>query len=229
MNTPAQDMNGSALVATIARRMLIGALVLGALCVLSGCEARRDRYRVTITVDVNHTIYSGSSVQEFHCHQGGGVWGSMDVSQCNIAGEAVFVDLKNHGNLFLLFKGNHGDMSSAVEDMFIPRNNSAGAKTSGKWSVPVGAAPMMVTFKNPRDPLSVEKVDPSNLKDTLGPGVSIQSIVIEKSNEPITQGNLYKALPWLKGIGRNQIDGKSIRNTNNLSNILQKSDFVFGE
>ncbi len=212
------------------KRIVAGLVAITSLLVLCGCaQPDGERYRVTATVAVNGTLYSGSSVQNFHCHEGGGIWGSMDVGQCIVAGEAVFVDMKSHGNLFVLFKGPSGDMTSAVRSMRGARYDGPGSSVPDRWNVPLADMPMLVTFRNPRDPISVEKVDPANLAQTFGPGVTLRALTIEKTRDPISRGKVYAALPWLKSIGYNQIDGKSIVSSNELHNILQKSDFISRE
>jgi len=109
--------------------------------------APRDNFRVSMTVDVNGTSYTGSSVQRFRCHEGGGIFGGLDVSQCTVKGEAVVVDLKDRGSLFLVFKGPHGDMSSMVRSMLRTGAGGMPPNLPPRWQLAISEIPMMVTYR----------------------------------------------------------------------------------
>ena len=48
------------------------------------------------------------------------------------------------------------------------------------------------------DPNSVIEVDPDNLAATLGPGVSLKRIMLEITDEPVTEGKIEQILPCLR-------------------------------
>ena len=56
--------------------------------------------------------------------------------------------------------------------------------------------PMLVTFRDIVDPTSVEKVDPGDLAASFGEVVSLKSITVEVTDEPVTRG-IEKRLGWL--------------------------------
>jgi hypothetical protein len=58
----------------------------------------------------------------------------------------------------------------------------------------------MVTFKDERDPLTIEEVDPENMELHF-PGVRWLSLEIEITNAPLTR-MLTKRLPWLETMER---------------------------
>ncbi|WP_312366069.1 hypothetical protein [Ensifer sp.] len=62
--------------------------------------------------------------------------------------------------------------------------------------------PLLVTFVDVSNPASVQLVDPSNLAGTFGPGYRLHSIALSITDEPVTDGNVESALPWLKRIGQ---------------------------
>ncbi len=203
----------------------LGATMLG----LFGCGAPPDNFRVSVSVNVNGTLHTGSSVQRFRCHKGGGILGGLDVSQCVVKGEAVVVDLGDRGLLFLTFKGPQGDMTSMVTSMLRAGPDSASPSPPARWQLSTTEIPLMVNFRNLSDAKSVQKVDPNDLSDVFGPGVSLNSVFVEKTSDPITWGNVYTALPWIKTIGDHLLDGHFATTGNNLSSKLQKSDFIYGE
>ena len=56
--------------------------------------------------------------------------------------------------------------------------------------------PLLVTFADPADPTSVQRVDPANLAASFGPGVTLKRITVEVTNDPVTTG-IEKRLGWL--------------------------------
>ncbi len=64
----------------------------------------------------------------------------------------------------------------------------------------VSKYPAMVTFRNERDPLTIEMVDPENMEQHF-PGVRLLNLEIEVTDAPLT-GVLTKRLPWLETTDR---------------------------
>lgn len=102
-------------------RIRAGALPI-ALCavisigLLGGCESRSyPRVRMTATVESNGVRYSGSSVQEYLCTPSTHLMNDLD--KCSVRGEAVVVDIKGKGLLFLIF-----DMPGARSITEMPRS-----------------------------------------------------------------------------------------------------------
>ncbi len=66
-----------------------------------------------------------------------------------------------------------------------------------RWSGGPGQAwPLLVTFRDPADPASVERVDPDDPATTLGVGVRIRRITIAITDDPVTTG-IERRLGWL--------------------------------
>ena len=53
---------------------------------------------------------------------------------------------------------------------------------------PVSAYPWLVTFSDIKEPTSVQAVDPDNLAASFGPGYKLKAIVLEKTDEPVSEG-----------------------------------------
>lgn len=64
----------------------------------------------------------------------------------------------------------------------------------------VSKYPAMVTFRDERDPLTIEEVDPENMERHF-PGVRLLSVEIEVTDAPLTRV-LTKRLPWLETMER---------------------------
>jgi len=56
--------------------------------------------------------------------------------------------------------------------------------------------PVLVRFRDPSDPASVEIVNPTNLAAAFGPGVVLKHAVIEITDDPVTKA-IETRLPWL--------------------------------
>jgi len=92
--------------------------------------------------------------------------------------------------------------------------------------------PMLVTFGDINDPASVKQVDPANLAEQFGPGVSLKSITMTITNEPVTTGKLEDVLAWWSGYENKQLDGDKYTDfsaQNRLANSLNRRDFKNGK
>ena len=69
-------------------------------------------------------------------------------------------------------------------------------KQKPKGDLPFNGLPMLVRFRDPSDPASVERVDPSDLAASFGAGVKFERMSIEITDAPVTTG-IEAVLPWL--------------------------------
>jgi hypothetical protein len=195
-----------------ALRLLAIALAVPA---LAGCNGTAEavRYRLTIEVDDNGAIRTGSAVQEENCIFNDGVFKGMgNALNCGIKGEAVVVDLGEKGALFVLLirdganrrsGGPFGVLEQGHRDLFDPVGLTAAAmrrigSTRGVNEVPVDSLPLLVRFRDPNDPKTVERVDPTDLTASFGPGVRLTRAMAEVTDDRLTTG-IEKRLPWLVG------------------------------
>lgn len=84
--------------------------------------------------------------------------------------------------------------------------------------------PTLVTFRDPADPKTVERIDPHDLGKTFGYGVTLQSATLEITTDALT-GGIEERLPWLVGMGTH-LSGKQFRSDNELPSILNPNDFL---
>lgn len=123
-------------------------------------------------------------------------------------GEAVAVELPGGKVLFALLRTEQtsdgaawfpfraiktpkfeGEYSGVRRTRYMERNKLAG-------TLPPKDYPMLVTFRDPTDPQTVERVDPDDLAATFGPGVALRRITVQMTDDPVTTG-IEKRLGWL--------------------------------
>jgi hypothetical protein len=68
--------------------------------------------------------------------------------------------------------------------------------------------PLLVTFSDLTDPMSVQEVDSDNLQKTFGQGVRLKEITIETTDEPVTW-QIKEVLPWLNRLEMKYLHGGS--------------------
>lgn len=192
---------------------------------LGGCDLVEPkyiyRYRMTLEVDTPQGLRTGSGVIEVKLTDGVGISGGSVVT--NITGEAVPVDLPNGTTMFAVLDRVSGIAGDAIyphlpevsiksrwtHDVRLMKRQTAtyelprSGRTplSASWTHPEieGKWPMLVYFRDIRDPKSVERVDPANASAVLGPGVSIRRIIVQITHDPVTTG-VVRRLPWLKSL-----------------------------
>ena len=164
------------------------------------------------------TIKTGSSVVEVEWFLYGRLLKLLPISNeggTKLKGEAAFVDLGEGRYLFALLK----DVEKLAAMTFIEPGKRywkvAGpviADSSFKGAVNPQDYPMLVTFKDISDPASVQKVYPNNLAASFGRGVKLKRIMLEITNEPVTNGEVEKVLGWLTNLkGRYLHGGRTSR------------------
>lgn len=185
-----------------------------------------------------------------------------------VYGQAAIVDLGRRGTMFALLRTDHdarwlhgaplraqdqiGDPAAAehyVEMGFgaswpLPRHR----RQLPPWveapaeSDPPTLYPTMVRFRDPRDPLSVEKVDPDDLAKTFGEGVALREISmhVREPDMAIAMARLgihgrppdiRAVLPWLDRLGDKFLDGRAGHPWDELSgqplaSVLRREDFL---
>jgi len=105
---------------------------------------------------------------------------------------------------------------------------SAVASTREVQNVPPKLYPLLVTFSDLNDPMSVKKVDPANLAETFGAGYNLKSITLEITDEPVTEGKVEKLLGWIDNYYDTLLDGNTIHTIkapNRLANSLASGSF----
>lgn len=170
-------------------------LVLAAL-LLSGCDSGSVtyRYRMTVYVDTPAGPRSGSSVIEVKTSPPGPL--SSTAYGAEVRGEAVAVDLPG-GTLFAMLKSPNSE--SAAELYAFNAYTAAlpygydwktGVETLKRQTAPAllprDRLPWLVRFRDPADPRTSEVLEPANLAAGFGPGVRLNRVVIQITEDPVT-------------------------------------------
>jgi hypothetical protein len=187
------------------------------------------RYRLTLEIEVDGVVHTGSSVVET-------VWYDQSLVKglaggipwvVHARGEALIVDLGSRGALFALLTG-LATKNRGSDAMYFPDDPEqvllAAFGVKGRASltpdaleklshrrdtvpIPASGLPMLVRFRNIRDPLSVEQVSPDDLASSFGAGVKLKRATIAITEAPITTGVASKLI-WLRSLNGGYLTGK---------------------
>lgn len=162
---------------------LVAALALG------GCESREQdklfRYKMTVEVETPQGMRSGASVRELRFRPATkGPSLGQSRPQIKLNGEAVVVDLPDGRSLFALLTGADGDVDYAAR--IADRTGLWNVKNPWPKDIPIelwpgapdteqlkhtSAVPMLVTFRDAGDPISVQRADSGSFETTFGKGI----------------------------------------------------------
>lgn len=181
-------------------------------------------YKMTVNVNTPEGLKSGYSVREVS-NSASPILKAVQLPEmgnpAKVRGEAVAVDLGERGVLFALLRGYYAADTDSIlyhaigGDTTVEGIKSLNARQRQPSSPVVlkdkNFYPMLATFTDLNDPRTVTPVitmknigEPGNVMDIdndkfeelFGTGVSLHSITIELTDEPITWG-IEKYLPWL--------------------------------
>jgi hypothetical protein len=177
------------------------------------------RHRWTYEVEVDGKLHTGSGVMETTISTGFLCAGINGGHHCHgFRGEAVPIDLGARGMLFaLLVSPNGGD--GAVElgpEHIVDRLGllkawsqygddsrtmtwKGLARNGLRAELLSDEIPMLVRFKEIKDRMSVERIDPKNFAVALGPDVTFKRATFEITRDTVSTG-IEKTLPWLLGL-----------------------------
>jgi hypothetical protein len=193
------------------RRVLKGVMAAAAALPLAGCETLFPwhwRQKLVLTVETPSGVAVGSAVAEVSWARNY-VFKDGPSYYSDIEGEAPVVDLGGGRFLFALLS--HGNEPDYTADLFMElvrfgreeelrgfRNIFHAVQNSvGPQTVPPQLYPMLVTFADLTDPKSVRQVLPDELAKHFGAGVTLKSITLEITDEPVTEGAVEKVIPWI--------------------------------
>lgn len=181
---------------------------------LSGCGEMgfnnwRWHQKMTVEVEVNGKIITGSAVTSIHWWPNffSGGWGGPSWLS-KVRGEAVTVDLGEGKYLFALLRyarnteyiqnlATRSLQNSTKSDLREKKGLRGVVSLKEPIIVPRKAYPLLVTFENIKDPSTVKQVDPDNLSATFGKGHQLKVITLEITDEPVTKGRIETVLGWL--------------------------------
>jgi hypothetical protein len=201
------------------RRSLVTLLAAASVALLSGCDSGpRDtvRYRLSLEVETPEGTKTGSGVIEHAGRWNDGITRGLGAGP-GLAGatrgEAIITDLGARGLLLCLLTRDEGREGS--EDDFLlpdvfPFDKWGGSqkdyaaylgRLEGRKPVadaPLRNLPMLARLRNPLDPATAERVDPTNLAATFGAGVRLVRATVQITDDPLAPPALENRLPWLR-------------------------------
>lgn len=193
--------------------IVIGALLvflLGIVYFAVDPLVRRDsvsHYRLTAEFEVDGRTVTASQVYGYNCLrnvpilEGGG---THVPGPCNLRGEALRADFSSHGSVFILMNAWTPDGKAlAGHDALVRGLLTAQAQ---RKPVPLKALPVMVHFKDPNDPKSIEAVDPAHLDRSFGSGVKLVGVRVTTAYEATQYGRIAQVLPWLATLKGDRLD-----------------------
>ncbi|MBX9826326.1 MAG: hypothetical protein K2Y27_15210 [Xanthobacteraceae bacterium] len=223
----------------------LGIILVGVLCIVAIAALAYERlathtfrYRLSLLVDDNGRLTSGSSVIEVISRLDFVPGRPIKYTRA-FRGEAAFVDLGGGRNLFALLQRQDGvDAAYYADSVFfstlISVNRTEAADrlailekfSRDQISRPLEKAntPQLVAFRDLNDPTSVYAVSPDHLDAALGQGVRLERVEVQMTTDPIT-AQIVRQLPWLDGM-KGYLDGRSVSDSNRLANRLSASQFV---
>jgi hypothetical protein len=148
------------------------------------------RYRLTLEAQVDGVPKTGSGVIEVTYSKQLNIGSELSIG---FRGEAVVLDLGDRGTLFALLK--EGSDSRSIPQSIIFRafdfpggafpsgSVEAGQKQirrlSGKRELSLSDLPLLVRFRDPANPMTVEKVDPLDIAKSFGDGAKLVRATLE--------------------------------------------------
>ncbi|WP_131815363.1 hypothetical protein [Rhizobium altiplani] len=238
-------------------RYFIAAAVLGILACLVQCEKLGFHHwewhqKLTVIVDTPNGLKTGSSVVGIEMSVGPRWSQLIDAGRLTMRGEAAAVEVSRGKYLFALLDNYDG--STALE-MFPMGGKPRGMEEEEYYRridemvasrqtvvLPVEYYPLLVSFRDLSNPMSVVApgpvsfkgldfptvAKPRDLSRVFGPGYSIRSITLSIVDDDVTEGVIDPILPWLDQYRDKAFDGRTIRTikaTNQLANSLGAGSF----
>ena len=148
------------------------------------------RYRMTVEVEENGKLHTGSSVIEVRIATQPHIGPALYVAHGR--GEAVFVDLGKGRNVIALLATEEyvNYPANVVPTLFdLPFKDWAKLPSlQGTRDVPDAYMPIFVTFMDLNDPKSARVVQPAEFPQVFGAGVQPPKVTIEVTSNPVTKG-----------------------------------------
>jgi len=210
----------------------IAILVIAALA-LAGCEKYSWHQKIVLEVETPRGVVTGGSVVEVttRWYSEAERFASANSMSSDKRGEASFVEVAPGRYLFAPHSSNNYGLAIGTfrEGKETPREIAARlAKLHETRPVPRKLWPMLVTFTDIGEPMTVRQVDPDNLAATFGRGYRLKSVSLQITDERVTRGKVGQVLPWLADYYGRKLDGRKTRTSeaiNELANTLTGPSF----
>lgn len=173
--------------------------------------AKSYRYRVTVEIETPQGMRSGSNVWAVRTYENKFL---NDNLVFQVRAEAVPIALPQ-GTVFALLRAQDihapGEFVGGVVEGHVYHHPSPALSMTKNWSenmrriakakpgfdLDPDEYPLLVRFRDPRDPASVERVDPDQLSDAFGSELKLKRIHVEVTSDR-PENALDQLLPWLK-------------------------------
>lgn len=192
-------------------RLVVTSLMLVLLSACGVQDYSEYRFRMTVEVDTPEGLRTGSSVYQVSAWNTGSMLPDASKRGWKVQGDAVAVDLPSGQALFALLKTGaiHGDLAGLSMTALDPSFNNdvveSAARLASRTRVQKPAVvqpeiyPMLVTFRDISDPMTVEQVNASHLDTNFGKGVRLKRITVQLTDDPVTM-DIERSLPWLPNV-----------------------------
>jgi hypothetical protein len=166
------------------------------------------RYRMTVNVEVDGQLRSGSSVIEFIVAKQMRFLPDVNPIAFDAKGEAVFVDLGEGRNLIALLAMGEYALDGNIGFHVVPshfnidfdRGLASLPSLRGKWELPSNQLPTLVTFSDPNNSATVRVIRPNQLEQVFGANVHWRGVQIEMTTDAVTH-KIESRLPWVTKLG----------------------------
>jgi hypothetical protein len=199
--------------------VLIVAIAVGGFFLLDPL-VRRDtvsHYRLTAEFEVSGKPVTVSQVYGYDCTVP--VPNAHASGPCNLRGEAMRADLGSYGAVFILMNAWTADGKSLAGHDLLVRNLLLAQVR--RQPVAPAALPVMVHFRDPNDPKTVEAVDPAH----IDPNVKLVRMTVSNADQATQFGLAAPALPWLSNLKGDRLDRQGEQT--GLAYRLHGFDFVW--
>lgn len=207
-------------------------LVLGAGGLVAGYRYKYPdysyRYRLTVNIEVDGKIHSGSSVIEVKW-RGGPVIGDGGPFGPSVKGQAALVDLGERGVVVatLINDKSYGPAKDgALGALWVAAeafgNHSTGPeipdlpKLRGKRDLELGKLPRLLWFSNPQDPTTARKLLVQDIPATFGPSARFAGASVEITNDAVVI-DINRKLTWFQSWSDHYRDRGPMYLQNNLA------------
>lgn len=197
-------------VGRILRHWTVALGVAGSGAALVGCSERLPtyRYELSVQVDTPEGRRVGSSVTEVRTVIGRPFPNPGVIAERFVTAEATVVPLPNGEHLFALVSP---EVIGPISNRIAPPDDveadpggwdnlreTVRRLATGKYQarVPPNVYPMLIRFRDRRDPATAEEVKPNDLGAAFGPGYRLAGMTVRTTNKPPTR-KLINHLPWL--------------------------------